>query len=122
MLATCSLPLIALRPESYSLSNYLAALNTSSPAHVDVANSIWIDGCGDERRNVGRACNLARAATGTAKADVVRGVHSPFGFSAMFISDRSSYPFSYYLNRIFSSKGLIHLKSDLAHAAPPRLA
>ena len=83
---------------------------------MDVANGVWIDGCGDERRNLGRACKLARAATGTAKAVVVRGVHSPFCFSAMFISDISNYPLSCHLNMILSSKGLIHLKPDLAHA------
>lgn len=86
------------------------------------ANSIFVEDCGDERRIVHQAYNLARAAVNVAKADVVRGAHSPFGFSAMFKSDRSKYPVSYYLNMIFDSKGLINLKPDMAHATPPRLA
>lgn len=86
------------------------------------ANSILVEGCGDEMRNVERAYNLARAAARVAKADVFRGTGSPFGFSAMFKSEASMYPVSYYLNMIYDSKGLINLKPDIAHAIPPRLA
>ena len=105
-----------------ALSNYLAALNVSFPTNVTDANSIVVEGCGDEMQNVNCAYNLARAAANVAKADVFRGTDSPFGFSAMFKSDRSKYPVSHYLNMIYDSKGLINLKPDIAHANPPRLA
>ncbi|CAD6572865.1 MAG: hypothetical protein ASARMPRED_005751 [Alectoria sarmentosa] len=75
-----------------ALSNYLAALNVSFPTNVTDANSIVVEGCGDEMQNVNCAYNLARAAANVAKADVFRGTDSPFGFSAMFKSDRSKYP------------------------------
>lgn len=114
--------LVAVGPESYSLSNHSPIPNISYPTNVTDANSILVEGCGDETRNVDRAYNLARAAANVAKADVFRGTDSPFGFSAMFKSDGSMYPVSYYLNMMYDSKGLINLKPDIAHATPPRLA
>lgn len=86
------------------------------------ANGTSIQGCRDETSIVQRAYNLARAAAGVAKADVVRGADSPFGFNAMLKSDRTKCPVSYYLNIISDSIGLINLKPDIAHASPPRLA
>lgn len=86
------------------------------------ANSIFIEECGDKMLTVQRAYNLARAAANVAKADVFRSADSPFGFNAMFKSDRSKYPVSYYLNMIYDSTGLLNLNPDIAHATPPRLA
>ncbi|CAF9920716.1 MAG: hypothetical protein ALECFALPRED_001610 [Alectoria fallacina] len=117
-----SLSLVVSSGFPVGLSNYLPALNVSFPTNVTDANSIFVEGCGDERPNVNRAYNLARAAANVAKADVFRGTDSPFGFSAMFKSDRSKYPVSYYLNMIYDSMGLINLKPYIAHPTPPRLA
>ena len=83
---------------------------------------VSIEECGDGTPDVQRAFNLARAAANVAIADVVRGVHSPFGFNAMFKRDMSKNAVSYYLNMIYNSKGLRNLRPDMAHATPPRLA
>ncbi len=84
--------------------------------------SVFVEGWGDELHNVQRAYNLARAAASVAKADVFRGANSPYGFRAMFKSDRSKYPVSYYLNMIVDSKGVMNLKPHVASATPPRFA
>lgn len=114
--------LVALRSESYSLGDHLSALNISFPVNVTVANGIFVERCGGETSNVQRPYMLARAAASVAKADVFRGADSPFGFSAMFKSDRSKYPVSYYLNMIIDSMGVIDLLPDTHRATPPRLA
>ena len=72
--------------------------------------------------NVQRAYMLARAAASVAKADIIRGADSPFGFNAMLKSDSSKNPVSYYLNMIIDSSGVIDLKQVKWRATPPRLA
>ena len=62
---------------------------------------------GGESHNVQRAYMLARPAASVAKADIVRGADSPFGFNAIFTSDNSKYPVSYYLNMIIESGDII---------------
>ena len=57
-----------------------------------------------------------------AKADVLRGAHSPFGFSAMFKNDNSKYPVSEFLNKMYYLQGLRDLKPDMGQYTSPRLA
>ena len=81
-----------------------------------------IEYCGDSRREVERALNVARGAVNVARFDAERGISSPYGFRVLFKVDRSMYPVSYYLNSIYDLKGKINLKPAPYISSQPRFA
>ena len=104
------------------LASFTLSIIAATVFIVHIVNSITIEQCGDNTRDVERAYNLARAAANVARFDAARGTQSPFGFSAMFKIDRLKLQISLYLKQIYDSAGLKALKPDPGHETPPRFA
>ena len=107
--------------EARSLSNHILATNASFPTNLTNEDDItYIEQCGDDKRTVERARNLARAAVNVARVDATRGTGSPHGFTAMFKEDVLKYTIAQYLNEVYESRGLRGLRPDPEHATSPR--
>ena len=110
--------------EARNLSGHLPATNNVSllPTNLtDGNNAIWIEQCGEDKRTVERARNLAKAAANVARFDSILGTRSPHGFTAMFKEDVWKNNVWLYLSSVYENNGLRGLRPDPAHATPPRL-